>query len=180
MQHNFSDDNKCALPVADNGCHVGPTSQEKSDVIKACKMTGKVWSLPTMFDLSTGPKDKSHLLTAERGFSKPSTEAALQENNMPSLQSPPIAPPENSVKKEEAEVLNKAAEDQPHVEAADNSNIMGTKMKKQTKLPPLGPGKRRNSNYFGKRATGKKRNYTSISIKLKLSLLMKHLTSHFY
>ncbi|XP_078107934.1 uncharacterized protein LOC144518927 [Sander vitreus] len=126
MKHKFSDHyNERALPVADEDIFGKPTPNEEVglDIVTA---KAKIWSHPN----NAGPKAEGHPVSAEGGFSKPSSKNSPQEGT--------VLPGTTAI-----------------TEGQQDTEVAGEESCKMDnpKGPPLVPGKGR--NHHRKRSAGK-------------------------
>ncbi|XP_031169702.1 uncharacterized protein LOC116060324 isoform X2 [Sander lucioperca] len=142
MKHKFSDHyNERALPVADEGIFGKPTPNEEVGLDIVTAMKAKIWSHPN----NAGPKAEGHPVSAEGGFSKPST-----LNNFPPDTLSKNSPQEETVLPGRTAIT----EGQQDTEVAgEESCKMDTGKNPKPKGPPLVPGKGR--NHCRKSAAGK-------------------------
>lgn len=164
MDHQFNDKySECTLPVADKGSFVIPIPKQERDIFECPKMSGKIWSQPSVFRRAACPKVESQPETAEERFSTPPIVAAGQKNNFVP-QATSLALSENNPEEETDKVLPRTAaitEEQQDVEiAVEDSCIKDTKMDtggnpERKKGPPVDYGEVRNRHHHRKRAAGK-------------------------
>ncbi|XP_041798858.1 uncharacterized protein LOC121610690 isoform X2 [Chelmon rostratus] len=164
MDHQFNDKySECTLPVADKGSFVIPIPKQERDIFECPKMSGKIWSQPSVFGRAACPKVESQPETAEERFSTPPIVAAGQKNNFVP-QATSLALSENNPEEETDKVLPRTAaitEEQQDVEiAVEDSCIKDTKMDtggnpERKKGPPVDYGEVRNRHHHRKRAAGK-------------------------